>query len=91
MKLRQEHLNVLESIRRCGGIANIGMVRTALTGRDGITREFYTDRRVYAIIDQLQTVGMLAETWPVAQARYNSQVTWTLTERGLQCLNQCDI
>jgi hypothetical protein len=49
MKLRQEHLYVLEAIRRCGGSANVGMVLHALIGRDGITREFYTVRKVYSL------------------------------------------
>jgi hypothetical protein len=84
MKLRQQHVAVLAAMRRFSvpvDIASIQAVAIHSMSTLGVER-FYTQQRVYAILDELETEGM------VRSARMGNMggAIWALSQKGKQCL-----
>lgn len=84
MRLRPEHFDVLAAMRMFGGAAMCEALARALRAQDQRSPDRHTDRRVFAALDQLQTVGFVTATWPAAAG----PAVWALTKRGLECLTQ---
>lgn len=95
MRFRQEHFYVLEAMRMFGGAVTVDMVRRSVLRRVPRTDVLFElidsvsgARRVYTILDQLQTNKMVdVASWPVSTGLFGPPV-FAITKRGLECLNQ---
>ena len=87
MKLRPEHLNVLDALKMFGGSVSVEMITRAIHMHSYKHPNFYTKRRVYAAMDQLQSIKLVDATYPIDHD-VGAPAVYTLTARGLECLNQ---
>jgi len=78
--LRLEAISVMQVVSRFPVGAKVNNI--AKTGY--IQKSRISERRVFAILDQLQTEGMVEriKSWPGA----GGGAVWVLTQRGMQCL-----
>jgi hypothetical protein len=91
MKLRQEHLWILDALRHMGGGISVGMVRKSLGLRHSMSERdlnFYTVQRVFAMLDQLQTMELVSAAMVVQFAQNGGATVWGLTKKGLRCLTE---
>jgi hypothetical protein len=82
MNLKSEAI----AIMRVVSSLPVGARVTGIAKTEYIQKRRISERRVFAILDQLQTEGMVdrVRLWPGA----GGATIWVLTQRGMKCLTE---
>ena len=81
--MRTQHIMVLESMARFPVGATAKNIQDGTVHR---TKHHWSPQRIFAVLDQLQTEGLVERLrlWPSA----GGGIVWLLTQKGMQCLTE---